>query len=115
MELDHSGAHSLAIRYCDEHGLDHLLDLMTPPIVMLVMISDHGNINERNPEPVVEITHQLVVGLGDRFGRRGPLRADELLASEVHNLGAADGVGVVTAEGWSRNLCRRKPVRAGNA
>jgi predicted PurR-regulated permease PerM/methanogenic corrinoid protein MtbC1 len=92
LELDHSGAHSLAIRYCDEHGLDATFsDLMTPAIVMMGDDFDHGNINERNLETIVEITRRLIVDLGDRFDRPRPSSRRRIVGlcapAEVHNLG----------------------------
>jgi len=84
LELDHSGAHSLAIRYCDEHGLEATFsDVMTPAIVIMGDDFDHGNINERNLETGVETTRQLIVDLGDLSTGRGRLRAGELLASAL--------------------------------
>ena len=84
LELDHSGGHSLAIRYCDEHGLEATFsDVMTAAIVMMGDDFDHGNINERNLETGVETTRQLIVDLGDLSTGRGRLRAGELLASAL--------------------------------
>lgn len=92
LELDYSGAHSLAARYCDEHGLDATFrDLMTPAIVMMGDDFDHGNISERNLETVVETTRQLIIDLGDRLEKPrsgSPRRIVGLCApNEVHHLG----------------------------
>lgn len=73
LELDHSGARSLATRYCDEHGLEATFaDLMAPAIVAMGDDFKRRNIRDRNLEAVIETTRQLIVALGDRLDRPRP-------------------------------------------
>lgn len=104
LELDHTGAHALAVRYCDEHGLHATFaDLITPAIVTMGDDFEHGNISERNLETVVEKTRQLIVDLGDRFDKPRTASRQRIVGlvapDEVHSLGMLMVLEVLRLDG----------------
>ncbi len=92
LELDETGAHTLAISYCDTRGLEATFDdVLIPALRLAGQERIEGHISQENQRFIVEITRGLVKDLGNRFikPRTTPrLRVLGICApGEVHDLG----------------------------
>ncbi len=92
LELDQTGAHSIAIRYCDEHGLEQMFDdVIAPALIMMGEEHQQDHISEANQQFIVDTTRELIVELGNRYSKpriRGRLRVLGVCApSESHSIG----------------------------
>jgi predicted PurR-regulated permease PerM len=92
LELDATGARKLAIRYCDEHGIERTFDdVLIPVIVLAGKERAENHISQENQLFVHDTICELIKDLGDRFVRpRTPERIRKLgvcAPGEVHNLG----------------------------
>jgi predicted PurR-regulated permease PerM len=91
LELNPTGARDVAIRYCDENGLERTFDdVIQPALVLMREERAENHISEENQRLIVDTTHQLIPELGNRFkkSRISPsLRVMGVLApGEVHFL-----------------------------
>jgi|SRR5579863_84619 len=92
LEMDATGARDLAIRYCDEHGIERTFDDVLIPVLLLSgeeRADDH--ISHSNQLFILETIRELIGDLGKRF-RRPPARERIRILGvcapgEVHNLG----------------------------
>ncbi|MDO8434488.1 MAG: AI-2E family transporter [Candidatus Binatus sp.] len=92
LELDQSSAHSIAIRYCDEHGLEPMFDdVIAPALIMMGEEREQDHISEANQQFIVDTTRELIVELGNRYAKprmRGRVRMLGICApSESHSMG----------------------------
>ncbi|MBF6567589.1 MAG: AI-2E family transporter [Candidatus Binataceae bacterium] len=92
LELDESGARALAIRYCNEHGLEATFnDLLIPAVMLAGDERAQNHIPEENERFVMDVTRQLIADLGSRFSKARiipNLRIFGICApGEVHNIG----------------------------
>jgi predicted PurR-regulated permease PerM/methanogenic corrinoid protein MtbC1 len=92
LELDSMNARELAIRYCDENGLERTFDDVFIPVLSLAGEERAENhISEENLLFILETTRELIKDLGKRFISpriSGRLRVLGLCApGEVHDLG----------------------------
>ncbi len=92
LELDSMGARDLAIRFCDENGLERTFDDIFIPVLSLAGEERAENhISQDNLQFILKIIRELIKDLGNRFIRprtRGRLRVLGLCApGEVHDLG----------------------------
>lgn len=92
LEIDQAGAHTLAVRYCDENGLEPTLsNVILPALAMMGEERNQDHISAENEKFIVDTTEQVVVELGNRFKRpliTPPLRVLGICApGEGHTLG----------------------------
>ncbi len=92
LELNPSGARDVAIRYCDENGLERTFDeVIAPALLLMGNERAEGHISDENQRLIIDTTHQLIAELGNRFikPRISPsVRVLGVLASgELHFLG----------------------------
>jgi predicted PurR-regulated permease PerM/methanogenic corrinoid protein MtbC1 len=92
LELDHAGAQALAIRYCDQHGLEATLDdIIVPALEMMGEERGENNISEENEQFIIEATRELILELRDRsYHPQGPPRLRVLGAcapGDAHSMG----------------------------
>jgi predicted PurR-regulated permease PerM/methylmalonyl-CoA mutase cobalamin-binding subunit len=92
LELNQTGARALAIRYCDEHGLESTFNNVFAPAVLLMGSErklDH--ISQGNQQLILTTTHDLIVELGNRFDKPRSTRRLRVLGvcppGESHFLG----------------------------
>jgi methanogenic corrinoid protein MtbC1 len=70
LELDQSGARALAIRYCDEHGLESTFNhVIVPAVVLMGNERELDHISQENQQLILDTTRELIVELGNRFDR----------------------------------------------
>jgi predicted PurR-regulated permease PerM len=70
LELDINGAREVAIRYCDQHGLQETFSaVLLPAIELAARELERANITQENYASVGEVTRQLAVELGNRFAK----------------------------------------------
>jgi predicted PurR-regulated permease PerM/methylmalonyl-CoA mutase cobalamin-binding subunit len=68
LELNPSGAREVAIRYCDENGLERTFDdVIAPTLVLMGEERADGHISDENQRLIIDTTHQLIAELGNRF------------------------------------------------
>jgi predicted PurR-regulated permease PerM len=92
LELDVPGARSIAIRYCDKHGLESTFDDVLIPAVSLAGEERAANhISQENQRLIDDTTAILVKELGDRFIKPKTIPRLRILGvcapGEVHRLG----------------------------
>jgi methylmalonyl-CoA mutase cobalamin-binding subunit len=92
LELDQTSAHTIAIRYCDEHGLEATFDdVIAPALTMMGEERQQDHISEANQQFIVDTTRELVVELGNRYSKprmRGRIRVLGVCApGETHSIG----------------------------
>jgi predicted PurR-regulated permease PerM/methylmalonyl-CoA mutase cobalamin-binding subunit len=92
LEVDQAGARALALRYCDEKGLDPTLsNVILPALAMMGQERTDDHISLENQQFIVDTTDKLIDELGGRFKRPlliPPLRVLGVCApGEVHTLG----------------------------
>ncbi len=92
LEVDQAGARSLAIRYCDENGLEPTLqNVLLPALVMMGEERSEDHISLENENFIVATTDELIGELGGRFNP--PLLVPRLrllgvcAPGELHTLG----------------------------
>jgi predicted PurR-regulated permease PerM/methylmalonyl-CoA mutase cobalamin-binding subunit len=92
LELDQDGANGLAIRYCNENGLEETFDDILIPTVELAGI-EHAeeHVSNESFQFIIDSTSGLVTNLGNRFHEsRASFKVRVLgvcAPTEVHNLG----------------------------
>ena len=109
LELDESGARTLAIGYCDTHGLEATFDdVLIPALRLAGQERIEGHISQENQHFIVDITRALVKDLGNRFikPRTTPrLRILGICApGEVHDLGLLMLLELLRHSGAAANL-----------
>jgi predicted PurR-regulated permease PerM len=109
LELDESGARTLAIGYCDTHGLEATFDdVLIPALNLAGQERTEGHISQENQRFIIEITRGLVKDLGSRFikPRTKPrLRILGICApGEVHDLGLLMLLELLRHSGAAANL-----------
>ncbi len=92
LELDQTGARGLAIRYCDEHGLEETFDdVLTPALNLAGEERAQSHISEENQQFMLESIRGLISDLGNRFYAPGTAPRVRVLGvcppGEVHSLG----------------------------
>ncbi|MGH7932375.1 MAG: AI-2E family transporter, partial [Candidatus Binataceae bacterium] len=92
LELDSQGAEALAIRYCDEHGLEATLNnIVTPAVILAGAEAAEHNISESTNQFVINAARELIAQLGNRFSKPRnppPLRVLGVCTpGEVHSFG----------------------------
>lgn len=92
LEIDQAGARTLAVRYCDENGLEPTLsNVILPALAMMGQERSGDYISQENQQFIVDTTDEIIGELGDRFKR--PLLTPALRVlgvcapGEVHTLG----------------------------
>jgi predicted PurR-regulated permease PerM/methylmalonyl-CoA mutase cobalamin-binding subunit len=92
LELDGTGARELAIRFCDEHGLERTFDdVLIPVLVLSGEERAENHISADNQQFILDTVRELVQDLGNRFVKPrtvGRLRILGMCApGDVHDLG----------------------------
>ncbi len=106
LEIDQVSARALAIRYCDENGLEPtLVDLILPALAMMGQERDEDHISPENQKFIIDTTDELIGELGSRFDRalldpEHPYTRRVRSRGDLHS-GTQDFAGTVPA-GWSR-------------
>jgi predicted PurR-regulated permease PerM/methylmalonyl-CoA mutase cobalamin-binding subunit len=92
LEIDRAGAHALAVRYCDENGLEPaLVKVILPALAMMGQERAEDHISPENQKFIVDTTDELIGELGSRFIR--PLLTPRIrllgicAPGEIHTLG----------------------------
>jgi predicted PurR-regulated permease PerM/methylmalonyl-CoA mutase cobalamin-binding subunit len=68
LELNPEGAREIAIRYCDENGLERTFEDVIQPALELTRQERAGNhISEENERLIFDTTHQLIGEIANRF------------------------------------------------
>src|SRR5208282_4519625 len=109
LELDESAAHTLAIGYCDTHGLEATFDdVLIPALTLAGQERMEGHISQENQHFLVAVTRGLITDLGNRFikPRTKPrLRILGICApGEVHDLGLRMLLELLRHSGVAANL-----------
>jgi len=92
LELNPAGAREVAIRYCNENGLERTFDdVIQPALELMGEERAENHISDENQQLIIDTTHQLIAELGNRFvkSRISPsVRVVGVMApGEVHFLG----------------------------
>lgn len=92
LELNPAGARDVAVRYCDENGLERTFDdVITPALQLMGKERSEDHISDENQRLIIDTTHQLIAELGNRFikSRISPsMRVLGVMApGEMHFLG----------------------------
>ncbi len=92
LEVDKAGARAVAVRYCDQHGLDPTINnVILPALAMMGQERTEDHISRENQQFIVDTTDELIGELGSRFKRpllTPPLRVLGVCTpGEVHTLG----------------------------
>jgi predicted PurR-regulated permease PerM/methanogenic corrinoid protein MtbC1 len=94
LELDQTGARSLAVRYCDEHGLECTFnDIILPALVLMGEERSEDHISEQNQQAIVEATREIIAELGNRLSK--PSMAPRLRVLGVCAPGDAHSLGLL--------------------
>ena len=68
LELNPEGARKIAIRYCDENGLERTFDDVIAPALEITRLERAENhISEENQRLILDTTHQLIGEIANRF------------------------------------------------
>jgi len=68
LELNPEGARQIAIRYCDENGLERTFgDVVAPALEIARVERAENHISEENERLIFDTTHQLIGELANRF------------------------------------------------
>ena len=68
LELDQSGARSLAVRYCDEHGLEATFnDIIRPTLIFVGEERSEDHISQENEHFIIDTTREIIAELGNRL------------------------------------------------
>ena len=107
------GARTLAIRYCDKHGLEPTFDdVLIPALTLAGEERIESHISQENQQFIVETTRDLVKELGNRFIKprtRPRLRILGICApGEVHDLGLLMLLELLRHAGAAANLVDQK-------
>jgi predicted PurR-regulated permease PerM len=71
LEMNPDGARQVAIRYCDEDGLDSTFeDVIQPALELTRKERAENHISEENERLILETTHQLIGELAGRFVKK---------------------------------------------
>jgi predicted PurR-regulated permease PerM/methanogenic corrinoid protein MtbC1 len=82
LELNPDGARGVAIRYCDENGLERTFeDVIQPALELTSQERADNHISEENVRLILDTTHQLIGELSNRF-------ANARISPSVRVLGA---------------------------
>jgi predicted PurR-regulated permease PerM/methanogenic corrinoid protein MtbC1 len=92
LERDQNGARSLALRYCDERGLEPLFnDILVPALTFMGEERSEDHISKENEQFIVDTTREIIAEAGNRLSkpRLAPrLRILGMCApGEMHSLG----------------------------
>ncbi len=70
LELDQNGARSLALRYCDEHGLEPVFnDIIVPTLVFMGEERTEDHISQENERFIVDTTREIIAEVGNRLSK----------------------------------------------
>jgi methylmalonyl-CoA mutase cobalamin-binding subunit len=104
LEFDQSGARSLAVRYCDEHGLEATFnDIIRPTLIFMGEERSEDHISLENENLIIDGTREIIAELGNRFSK--PQMAPRLrilglcAPEEAHSLGLLMVLELLRQEG----------------
>lgn len=109
LELDQPRARTLAITYCDQHGLEATFDdLLIPAVNLAGEERFASHISNDNQQYIIETTLDLVKELGSRFIKLPTIWRLRILGlsppGEVHSLGLLMLLELVRHSGAAANL-----------
>lgn len=94
LELDQSGARSLAVRYCDEHGLEATFnDIIRPTLIFMGEERSEDHISQENEHFIIDTTREIIAELGNRLSK--PQVAPRLRILGVCAPGEAHSLGLL--------------------
>jgi hypothetical protein len=109
LEMDRQGARQLAIRCCDELGLERTFnELFVPTLALSVNELAKNNITPQNQQIINETTRELIVELGDRFLKPRATPRMRVLGvcapGEEHALGVLMLLELLRIDGFAANF-----------
>jgi len=70
LELDRQDAQALAIRYCDEHGLEATFkEIFSRALQLAGQEFEDGHLSSANQQFIIDTTRELIADLGSRFSK----------------------------------------------
>jgi predicted PurR-regulated permease PerM/methanogenic corrinoid protein MtbC1 len=92
LELDSNGARSLALRYCDEHGLEPTFNaIIVPTLVFMGEERSADHISKENEQFMIDTTREVIAEVGNRLSKPRMAPRLRVLAAcapgEEHSLG----------------------------
>src|SRR4029077_7181551 len=70
LELNQSGARTLAVRYCDEHGLEATFnDIIRPTLRFMGEERSEDHISQENEHFIIDTTREIIAELGNRLSK----------------------------------------------
>ena len=111
LELDQAGARSLAVRYCDEHGLEATFDdIIRPTLIFMGEERSEDHISQENENYIIDTTREIIAELGNRLRTTHDAEASNI--GRVRTWRGAqpwivDVIGAFASGGRGRKLCRR--------
>jgi methanogenic corrinoid protein MtbC1 len=71
LELDRQSAQSLAVRYCDEHGLEAVFhEILAPAVRLAGEEFTENHLSAATQQFIYDTTRELIAELGNRFSKR---------------------------------------------
>src|SRR5713101_7259883 len=109
LEMDLAAARKLAIRYCDENGLEETFnDVLIPAVILSGDESAESHISQGNEQFIIDTTRELVSELGSRFAKPRATPRLRILGicapGDVHSLGLLMLLELLRNEGAAATL-----------
>jgi predicted PurR-regulated permease PerM/methanogenic corrinoid protein MtbC1 len=109
LELDQAAARTLAIRYCDENGLEPTFnDVLIPAVILSGEERTESHISQENEQFIIDTTRDLVSELGGRFAKPRSAPRLKILGicapGEVHSIGLLILLELLRHEGAAATL-----------
>jgi methanogenic corrinoid protein MtbC1 len=109
LELDQAGANSLAISYCNEHGLEPTFnDIICPALMLMGEERDQDHIGAENQQFIVNATREIIANLGNRLDRPYTTPRLRVLGicppPEIHSVGLLIFLELVRQDGAAANF-----------
>jgi len=109
LEMDLAAARKLAIRYCDENGLEETFnDVLIPAVILSGDERAESHISQGNEQFIIDTTRELVSELGSRFAKPRTTPRLRILGicapGDVHSLGLLMLLELLRNEGAAATL-----------
>ena len=109
LELDRPAARMLAVRYCDENGLEQTFnDVLIPAMILSGEERAESHISQENEQFIIDTTRELVSELGSRFAKPRAAPRLKILGicapGDVHSMGLVMLLELLRHEGAAATL-----------
>ena len=109
LELDRPAARMLAVRYCDENGLEQTFnDVLIPALILSGEERAESHISQENEQFIIDTTRELVSELGSRFAKPRAAPRLKILGicapGDVHSMGLVMLLELLRHEGAAATL-----------